>query len=319
MWKPGDRLSHRYNPDLGPGKVISLTGRALLVYFPESDEALRFAANSDALAPLVLTIGSRALHEPSGDRVTVEAQADDGVYRLTDGREVPIQELWPLPAESSPVELLARGKIDSHEDFVNRLDALRLLEIREADGLGSFLGGRIELYPHQLYVASRACGLLPDADAAEDPRAPVRWLLADEVGLGKTVEACLIMNRLIYTGRVARALVVAPETLTVQWLGELWRKYHQVFVLIDDRRLEDVAREHGPEFNPFEVYRKAIVSIEMLAENRRLAEQAAEVGIDLLVVDEAHHLKRPQGHPGNAEYRAIAPIAAHGGHVLLLT
>lgn len=319
MWKPGDRLSHRYNPDLGPGKVISLTGRNLLVYFPESDEALRFAANTDALKPLVLTPGSRALHEESGERVTVESEVEEGIYRLVDGRLVPIQELWPLPAESSPVEQLARGKIDSHEDFINRLDGLRLLRLREADGLGSFLGGRIQIFPHQLYVASRACGLLEEAESAEDALAPVRWLLADEVGLGKTVEACLIMNRLIYTGRVSRALVVAPETLTVQWLGELWRKYHQVFVLIDDRRLEDVEREHGPGFNPFEVYRRAIVSYEMLTENRRLAEQAVEAGIDLLVVDEAHHIERPPGHPGNAEYRALAPICALGHHVLLLT
>lgn len=319
MWKPGDRLSHRYNPDLGPGKVISITGRNLLVYFPESDEALRFASNTDALKPLVLTTGSRALHEPSGDRVTIEAEADEGLYRLSDGREIPIQELWPLPAESSPVDQLARGKIDSHEDFVNRLDGLRLLKLREADGLGSFLGGRIELFPHQLYVASRACGLLPDADSAEDPDAPVRWLLADEVGLGKTVEACLIMNRLIYTGRVSRALVVAPETLTVQWLGELWRKYHQIFVLVDDRRLADVERDHGPGFNPFEVYRRAIVSIEQLAANPWLTEQAVEAGIDLLVVDEAHHLKRPPGEPGNPEHQAIAPITGLGRHALLLT
>lgn len=319
MWKPGDRLSHRYNPDLGPGKIISITGRNLLVYFPESDEALRFAANTDALKPLALAAGSRALHEPSGDRVTIEAEAGEDCYRLSDGREIPIQELWPLPAESSPIDRLARGKIDSHEDFVNRLDGLRLLRLREADGLGSFLGGRIELFPHQLYVASRACGLLPSADSAEDTEAPVRWLLADEVGLGKTVEACLVMNRLIYTGRVSRALVVAPETLTVQWLGELWRKYHQIFVLIDDRRLADVERDHGPGFNPFEVYRRAIISIEQLAADPWLTQQAVEAGIDLLVVDEAHHLKRPEDEPGNPEYQAIAPIAELGRHILLLT
>ena len=60
--------------------------------------------------------------------------------------------------------------------------------MREAEGLGSFLGGRIRLFPHQLHVAERATR----AD-------PVRWLLADEVGLGKTVEACLILNHLVRT------------------------------------------------------------------------------------------------------------------------
>ena len=52
---------------------------------------------------------------------------------------------------------------------------------------------------------------------------------------------------------------MAPETLTVQWLGELWRKYHQVFVLLDDKRLDDVAKDYGEGFNPFDVHRQAIV------------------------------------------------------------
>lgn len=315
MWKPGDRLSHRYNPELGPGLVVALTGRRLLVHFPESDEALRFAADSDALLPLVLSPGSRALHEIREEIVIVESKIDEVNYRLTDGETASIQELWPLPAQMSPVEQLARGKIDSREDFANRLDALRLREMREADGLGSFLGGRIRLFPHQLYVAERAAGLTGEGEVGQ----PVRWLLADEVGLGKTVEACLIMNRLLITGQATKTLVIAPETLTVQWLSELWRKYHQIFVLVDDRRLNDVAREHGEGFNPFDVYRQAIVSTELMTENRRLVEHAVEAGIDLLVVDEAHHLKRPAGHPGNAAYRAVAALAEQAKHALLLT
>ena len=84
----------------------------------------------------------------------------------------------------------------------------------------------------------------------------MRWLLADEVGLGKTIEACLILNRLVHTGKVERCVVVVPEALTVQWLGELSRKYHQVFTLLDGPRLADVARDFGPDFNPFDVHRR---------------------------------------------------------------
>jgi ATP-dependent helicase HepA len=307
MWKPGDRLTHRLNPDLGPGRVREVRGRSVLVEFPESGQALSFAAGSDALVPLRLAPGSRARLEPDGDPVVIESCAE-GRCRLADGREVDVDDLWPLPAEPPPLERLARGRVDGAEDFANRLDGLRLARLRRADGLGSFLGGRIRLFPHQLYAAERA--------SATDP---VRWLLADEVGLGKTVEACLILNRLLHTGRAGRTLVVAPETLTIQWLGELWRKHHQVFALLDDKRLADVARDHGPDFNPFDVHRRAIVGLETLAARRRLTEQAVAAGIDLLVVDEAHHLRRPPGHPGNEEYRAVAPIAALGRNVLLLT
>jgi len=307
MWEPGDHLSHRYNLELGPGRVLAREGRRLVVEFPESGETLQLAVDSDALVALVLESGARARLEPSGETVWVEA-CEDGLCRLRDGREVPTRRLWPLPEVETPIDRLARGRLDPEADFLLRLDALRLLRLRQAGGLGSFLGGRIRLFPHQLHVAERATG----SD-------PVRWLLADEVGLGKTVEACLVMNHLLHTRRAERVLVVAPETLVVQWLGELWRKYHQVFVLLDDARLADLRRDFGPEANAFEIHPRSVVALERLAADRRLQERAVEAGIDLLVVDEAHHLERPPGHPGNAAYRAIAPIAELGRHVLLAT
>ncbi|MEO1367063.1 MAG: helicase-related protein [Acidobacteriota bacterium] len=127
------------------------------------------------------------------------------------------------------------------------------------------------------------------------------------------------MNRLLHGGGVERAVVVAPETLTVQWLGELWRKYHQVFVLLDEARLKDVERDHGEGFNPFDVHRRVILSTELLTSEPRLRDQALDAGVDLLVLDEAHHLRRRSGQPGNAAYRAFAPLAAAARHLLLLT
>jgi ATP-dependent helicase HepA len=105
----------------------------------------------------------------------------------------------------------------------------------------------------------------------------------------------------------------------VQWLGELWRKYHQVFVLLDAARLADVERDFGPGFNPFDVHRQAVIGLDTLIARPKLTEQAVASGIDLLIVDEAHHLRRPPGHPGDPAYRAIAPIAALHRHTLLLT
>ncbi len=265
--------------------------------------------------PLVLKPGSRARVEGSGEEVVVAA-IDGVTCVLEDGRQLASTDLWPLPPEETLIDRLVRGKVDPWEDLRNRLDGLRLLRLRQAGGLGSFLGGRIRLHPHQLHVAERAAKVLEEGRA-------VRFLLADEVGLGKTVEACLIMNRLLHGGfpgpPVERTLIVAPDTLVVQWLGELWRKHHTIFVLLDEARLNDVARDYGPGTNPFEIHKRAIVSLETLVDNRRLVEHAAAAGIDLLVIDEAHHLRRPVGHPGNPAYRAIEPIADRGRHVLLLT
>jgi ATP-dependent helicase HepA len=313
-WQPGDRLTHRFNPDLGPGLVVTVEHRTVVVRFPETDTVLRLAADADAIVPLRLAAGARAVLLSSGEQVVIddigsnEGDAEPGLVRLADGREVDEADLWPVKTGESLADRLALGEVDPVEAFALRLDALHLAAVREADGLGSFLGGRIRLFPHQLHAAE----LATTAD-------PTRWLLADEVGLGKTVEACLVLNHLLRTGRAERTLVVAPDTLTVQWLGELWRKYHQVFVLLDEKRLLDVEREYGNGFNPFQAHRRVVVGLEFLRDRPKLTEQAVEVGIDLLIVDEAHHLRRPPGHPGNRAYRAVEPIAALGRHVLLLS
>ena len=272
-WSVGDHLTHRFNSTLGIGRVTAIAGRVLTVHFPHDGTTLRLAANSDAL---VREVAKAEHHAPRRDR--------------------------------SLLERLAAGDVDDTEDFRTRLDVLRLLATREASGLGSFLGGRVRLFPHQLHVAERATA-----------RLPVRWLLADEVGLGKTIEAALIMNRLLHTQQIERCLVVVPEALTVQWLGELWRKYHQVFTLLDAPRLADVARDFGAGFNPFDVHRRAVIALETLVERPDVAAQAAQAGIDLLVVDEAQRLRRPPGHPGEPTYRALAPLAALGRHLLLLS
>jgi ATP-dependent helicase HepA len=306
-FRENDKLFHKFNSDLGPGRVEKVEGRRLVVYFPTPDTRLTLAADDKALRPLPLAAGRKARLEGEEGEVLVDAIGLSGA-RLADGRIVDPSLLWPLAPPDDPVERLAALQTDRAAAFRNRLDGLLLAETRQAAGLGSFLGGRIALFPHQLDVAERA--------TATDP---VRWLLADEVGLGKTIEACLILSRLLRTDRADRALVVAPSTLTVQWLGELYRKFHQTFVLLDGKRREDVAKEHGESFNPFEAHRHTIVALEDLCGDPALAAWAELAGPDLLVVDEAHRLERARGEAGSDAYRAVAPLARAARHVLLLS
>ncbi len=307
-WKTGDYLTHRHNPELGIGRVTALEGRAVVVEFPRPGTKLRLAADTDALVAVDLSPCRPVRITATREETTIAARLPDGTLRLANGQTFFSHDLWPLELEGALLERLALGDLDSVEDFVTRVDILHLLTLREADGLGTFLGGRVRLFPHQLHVAERA--------SMSDP---VRWLLADEVGLGKTIEASLILNRLVHAGQIERCLVVAPDALTVQWLGELWRKYHQVLTLLDAQRLADVERDFGAGFNPFDVHRRAVIALEMLTEHPELTDHAVRAGIDLLVVDEAQRLRRPPGHPGEPPWRAIAPIAALGRHVLLLS
>ncbi len=300
MFKPGSKLQHPFNPELGVGVVRSIEGRFLSVYFPATGEELTLSAHA-GLERLVVQPGE-SLRVLEDDRIERVAEVDEYVYVLESGERVHEAETWPLVAADTPLERLARLQLDSLDGFRNRIDGLELMQLREAGGLGSFLGGRIELFPHQLHVARQAV-----------ERDPVRWLLADEVGLGKTVEACLVLSALLRTGRAQRALVLAPPTLTVQWLGELYRKFHQVFVLLDEERIEAVATDFGEEVNPFDVHPFAVMSVDDLAQDERLRRAAIEAGLDVVVVDEAHGLAT---HEHDA---TVGQLVRDARHALLLT
>ena len=121
-WSVGDHLTHRFNPELGLGRVTAIEGRVLVVHFPHTGATLRLAGSNDALLP-----GTVGTH-------------------------------W---RDRTLVERLAAGDVDDTEDFLTRLEILHLLATREASGLGSFLGGRVRLFPHQLHVAERATARMP--------------------------------------------------------------------------------------------------------------------------------------------------------------
>lgn len=301
MWRPGRKLQHPFNPELGVGEVLRVEGRFLTVRFPDADQELTLAAEGSGLSPLVLPPGARVCLRPGGEEAEVAAVEGDG-YRLTDGRLVDDADVWPLAGSATPCERLAALRVEPVAAFRNRLEGMQLAALREAGGLGSFLGGRVELFPHQLHTARRA--------ASQDP---VRWLLADEVGLGKTIEACLILSALVRTGRAGRVLVVVPSALSVQWLGELYRKFHQVFVLLDPERIEATASTIGPDANPFDVHPHGVVELELLHGDAGLTQRALETPPDLLVVDEAHRLAAGGGG------EALDALVRASRHALLLS
>ena len=300
-WREGSKLVHPFNPELGVGLVRRVDGRYLVVFFPAVDREVTLAAQGAGLTPLILPPGSLAIELKAGNEVRID-RWDGDAYLLVDGRRIPDADLWPVEGSAGPIERLALFKLDRLGSFRNRVDGLRLRQMREAGGLGSFLGGRIALFPHQLHTALAAVRM-----------DPVRWLLADEVGLGKTIMACLVLSALVRTGRAKRALVIAPSTLTVQWLGELYRKFHQVFVLLDDARVESVERDFGEGNNPFDVHPFGVISMEDLASDPSLARLARHTELDLVVVDEAHRLALEDVDA------AVAPLVARAKHAILLS
>ena len=158
VWAPGDLLTHRFNPELGIGRVTALDGRAVMVEFPRSgDHAPAGGRHRGAAASGPEPRPARP-RQATHEETTVAARLGDGTMRLANGETVPAHALWPIELEGALLDRLALGDVDELDDFLTRLDILHLLALREADGLGSFLGGRVRLFPHQLHVAERASG-----------------------------------------------------------------------------------------------------------------------------------------------------------------
>jgi len=141
-------------------------------------------------------------------------------------------------------------------------------------------------------------------------------LLADEVGLGKTIEAGLIIHQQLITGRASRVLIVVPDSLVHQWLVEMLRRFNLFFTIIDEERC--LALVESGTGNPFESAQLMLCSLSFLSTQTERLEQAVAAEWDLLVVDEAHHLEWSEQQTSPA-YQAIETLSQRAKGLLLLT
>ncbi|HJW73143.1 MAG TPA: SNF2-related protein, partial [Geothrix sp.] len=305
-FQPGQRWISEGEPELGLGEVHRVNARTVLVAFKASDEVREFAMESAPLRRVAFRAGD-AIKLTDGTTLTVQAAAErDGLLYYTCGRrEIGETELSSTLSFSSPMDRFLAGRFDSPEVFDLRLAALGHQYRRRKSEVRGFLGGRIDLLPHQLSIASEVTGrLLP------------RVLLADEVGLGKTIEACLILHRLLLTGRARRVLILVPESLVHQWFLELLRRFNLWFHIYDEARCQAIeAADSGA--NPFLDNQLLLCDLSLFKDPQRL-QQALEAGWDLLVVDEAHHLGwSPEA--ASPEYALVEALGRQASGLLLLT
>ncbi|MCG8098585.1 MAG: RNA polymerase-associated protein RapA, partial [Candidatus Thiodiazotropha taylori] len=144
-----------------------------------------------------------------------------------------------------------------------------------------------------------------------------RVLLADEVGLGKTIEACLILHQQLLTGRASRVLILVPDPLVHQWLVELLRRFNQKFRILDEETCQAI-QDSGQADNPFHAEQLVLCSLNLFHDNPARLSQALDGEWDLLIVDEAHHLTWSEEDP-SAEYLLVEALALRTPGVLLLT
>ncbi|SMF62781.1 ATP-dependent helicase HepA [Alteromonadaceae bacterium Bs31] len=286
---PGQRWVIDSEPELGLGIVTAVQGRTITLFFEQAEAERNYAT---AQAPLTriqfavddeitLADGSRtiarAVHEQDG---LVFYQTDDGMVAETQlSSEISLRQ---------PLVALLTGQLDAPKWFYFRRKLDGGISRTWQSRLGGLLGVRANLIPHQLYVAWMAC-----------EREKVRVLLADEVGLGKTIEAGMILSRLLKFERVQRTLILVPDALQVQWLVELVRKFSLTPSLYS-------GEEH--DFINGQVH--IVPHSALAAESERLL--TAE--FELTIVDEAHHLL-----PATPEFQCLDMLSQLCDHLVLLT
>jgi ATP-dependent helicase HepA len=207
---------------------------------------------------------------------------------------------------SSPHDRLMGGRSDSGEVFDLRYKTLRAQNELRRSPLRGFTGGRVDLIPHQMYI-------LHEVSSRQSPRV----LLSDEVGLGKTIEACLIMQRLRAVGKAERILILVPESLVHQWFVELLRRFNLWFSIYDESRCR-AAEQSSEGENPFLDEQMVLCSVDFLANSEVRSYQAIEAEWDLVVVDEAHHLEWTQ-EKSSAEYDLVEALGERSPGLFLLT
>ncbi len=207
----------------------------------------------------------------SGDYPTWEVSFPEGISNVA--------EIGLRPAlVQDPVDRMRRSLLGSAEAFNLRATAADYWYSNEHSPLVSLSHARVDLKPHQVSVVHRVTS-----------NYPYRFMLCDEVGLGKTIEAAMIIKELRARGQANRVLVIVPPGLIRQWQYELKTKFNEPFAIFNTATLRHL-KDEGVA-NPWMSKESVIVSHTWASAGSDRRQEIADVPWDMVVVDEAHHAR----------------------------
>ncbi len=322
----GQRWISAAEPELGLGTITDVEDRRTCVSFLGSNAKRQYATAAAPLKRVRFRTGEQIMsREDVRLRIDSVREADGILIYCGSGHEISEYDICDTISFSTPRERLINGLADPVEIFNLRYETLNYRSRTKKSSVRGFLGGRVDLIGHQFYIADQVAA-----------RHVPRVLLSDEVGLGKTIEAGLILHRLLECERIRRVLIIVPESLVHQWFVELWRRFNLMFKIVDDawirsaekcgsgdnpvhpvnqinpsRQINPIRQVHRN--NPFSDFQLGIGGMDFFKNNRR-RQQALAAGWDMLVVDEAHHIIE-----NSPEYRFIASLGQASNGMMLLT
>ena len=313
----GQRWISAAELQLGLGMVIEIEHRTVSIIFPATTEIRIYARQDAPLTRVRFSPGDWVQNQDDQLLLVQKLEEAHGliVYHCEDeagqAMLLPEGKLNNFLQLNRPGERLLNGQIDRNKWFSLRTRARSIANTLLQSPIYGLAGCRTSLIAHQLYIAHEV-----------SRRFAPRVLLADEVGLGKTIEAGLILHQQLLLERAHRVLIVVPESLVHQWLVEMVRRFNLMFSVFDEERCQAIEESEdegdGNGDNPFHSEQLIICSLQFLVKHPTRSEQALQGEWDLLVVDEAHHLAW-SAESVSAEYQTIESLAKNTPGVFLLT
>ena len=306
----GQRWISETELDQGLGTLLKAEARRLTIFYPKTGKTRVYQLQNSPLFRMIFSKDD-VINSHEGWKLTIVSFYEQDGLIIYKGIRDDTREMCELPETvidgkitfTRPRERILAGQLSKSSEFNFRYQALRQYQNIYASPLLGLCGNRVSLIPHQLHIACEVGN-----------RFAPRVLLADEVGLGKTVEAGLVLNRQLLTGRIQRVLIVVPEVLIHQWLVEMLRRFNLHFTLLNKTIYYATDTE-----NPFDSSQLILISKEFLCADPQRQQKVKDSQWDMLIVDEAHQLQWSEKSGGTPEYNLIAALAAKIPSVLLLT
>ena len=305
---PGQRWISNTESELGLGIVTEAAFNRVTLLFLATGEKRVYARDNAPLTRVRFTEGDVIESLESGKLTVSKLIEQDGLITYfgtgETGAEIRLDEmeLNHHIQFNKPQDRLFTGQFDPSAWFQLRYETWRHLQQHQQSPVKGLQGGRTSLIPHQLFIAHEAAN-----------RPAPRIMLADEVGLGKTIEAGLILHHRLNNGLSNRILIIVPESLLYQWLVEMLRRFNLRFSIFDEERCLET---HSA--NPFTSEQLVLCSQSFFARQTNRQQQALTADWDLVIVDEAHHLEWSEEAPSE-DYLFVEQLARLTPGLILLT
>lgn len=265
----GQRYYSEGEPELGLGMVDEISERTVTLLYPLCQEHRIYNIKSAPLKRFTLSVGDK-LTDNNEQEANIEGVLEENhcLFYQTNNGVVPEMFLSSKLDLKGPQQRLLAKSADENSFFELRYQSYLQKRNYQAFKHKGFLSPKIRLLPHQVYVVSEVLKM-------NRPKV----MLCDEVGLGKTIEASLILNAFIQRELIESALIVVPESLVNQWFVELFKKFHLTFETITNiESLESLSENSN----------KIIISSKFVEESLEIQSYLEQNNWDFLILDESH-------------------------------